>query len=174
MVCCFANPLHLRRRRRRRFPDRKSLLPLSLYIPRVPPPRAPSPMAQLRRLSSQGRSITGTQHRASLTIATRAQSLPCGSHESSPLRPAPAVSPRCGAPSSCARLFPRDYSLLMRAVPMKLLGLNLAIPCAVRRPIRLSLSSYPPKPALPTSGSNAPGVQGNAASSSRADSVNAS
>jgi len=37
----------------------------------------------------------------------------------------------------------RDYSTPMRALPIKLLGLNLAIP--VCRPIRLSLSSYPPR-----------------------------
>jgi hypothetical protein len=66
----------------------------------------------------------------------------------------------------------------MRAEPMKLLGLNLAIPFC--RPIRLSLFRLSfHLPALPTFGSDAPlrdalGVQGGAAPSFRADSVAAS
>jgi hypothetical protein len=56
----------------------------------------------------------------------------------------------------------------MHALPMKPLGLNLAIPSAVRSGFAIQLSAWP---APPTSGSHAPGVQGDAAPSSRADSV---
>jgi hypothetical protein len=67
----------------------------------------------------------------------------------------------------------------MRAAPIKLLGLNLAIPFAVRSGFRCSGFRYT-EPALPnlcegrTSKRDALGVQGGAAQSSWADSVAAS
>ena len=84
--------------------------------------------------------------------------------------------------SSCARLL-----VAMRAEPMKLLGpnfralpfgLNLAIPYAVQSgfcyPASLICLACATDLLEPTSWSYAPGVQGNAAPSSRADSVTAS
>jgi hypothetical protein len=125
MVCFSANPHHLRRRECRSF-QQKSRLRLTRGAPAM---RSQS-NAAIHRYPYRHKPLR------SLTIA--------------PLRPAVADSrnPNSGSHQRSGRaverpLRARGQSTPKRALPMKPLGLNLAIPSAVRSGFAIQLSAWP-------------------------------